>query len=61
MPGFALTHVQDLAHGFVELHGVHMEPPLKVSRSIWMAFLHYINDTIHLSVIKDEMTDLCHT
>ncbi|GAB0188195.1 cAMP-dependent protein kinase inhibitor alpha [Grus japonensis] len=29
IPGVALTHVQDLALGLVELHAVHTGPPLK--------------------------------
>jgi len=32
VPGIAPTHVQDLALGLVELHDVHMGPPLKTVR-----------------------------
>ncbi|KAK4821227.1 hypothetical protein QYF61_015795, partial [Mycteria americana] len=35
--GFALTNVQDLALGLVEIHEFHMGPPLKPLRSLWMA------------------------
>lgn len=39
VPGLALTHVQDLALGIVELHEVHTGTPLRTLKDPWMAFL----------------------